>query len=210
MIRILVFSFLLFLIPFSDALAQKKKIKTVSIGKQKWMAENLDVAKFQNGDVIPKAKSDAEWISAGENKQPAWCIDPLSSYSGSYGRLYNWYAVNDQRKICPKGYHVATDSDWTNLAMFFGGEEVAGEKIKSNGWSEDRNITNKSNFKAYPGAVRIKDGVFTPTKCCTSWWSSTADNENFAFYRSLSSGSTALNHHVSNKANGFYVRCVKD
>ena len=110
--------------------------KTVTIGNQVWMKENLNVSTFRNGDPIPEAKTAEEWQAAGTEKQPAWCYYDNDPKNGvKYGKLYNWYAVNDSRGLAPSGYHVPTDLEWTVLADFLGGESVAGGKVKSaNGW----------------------------------------------------------------------------
>jgi uncharacterized protein (TIGR02145 family) len=105
--------------------------QTVTIGTQTWMTKNLDVATFRNGDAIPEAKTNEEWVAAGENKQPAWCYyenDPMNGTN--YGKLYNWYAVNDKRGLAPAGCHVPTDQEWTVLSTFLGGEESAEKKMK--------------------------------------------------------------------------------
>ncbi len=111
-------------------------IKTVTIGTQVWMTKNLDVAKFRNGDLIPEAKTNEEWDEAGRNRKPAWCYynnDPANG--AKYGKLYNWYAVNDHRGLAPEGYHIPSDKDWEVLSDYLGGVDVAGKKIKSNiGW----------------------------------------------------------------------------
>lgn len=109
--------------------------QTVTIGTQVWMTKNLDVAKFRNGDPIPEAKTDEEWKKAGENKQPAWCYYDNNPANGvKYGKLYNWYAVNDPRGIAPVGYHVPTDAEWTKLEDLLGSD--AGKKMKSaTGWN---------------------------------------------------------------------------
>jgi uncharacterized protein (TIGR02145 family) len=112
--------------------------QTVTIGTQVWMTKNLDVDHFRNGDPIPQAKTDEEWKRAGENKQPAWCYydnDPANGVK--YGKLYNWYAVNDQRGLAPGGYHVPSDEEWTVLTDYLGGSDIAGKKMKSkSGWSD--------------------------------------------------------------------------
>jgi uncharacterized protein (TIGR02145 family) len=112
--------------------------QTVTIGTQVWMTKNLDVDHFRNGDAIPQAKTDEEWKRAGENKQPAWCYynnDPANGVK--YGKLYNWYAVNDQRGLAPAGYHVPSDEEWTILSDYLGGSDIAGKKMKSkSGWSD--------------------------------------------------------------------------
>ena len=103
----------------------------VSIGTQIWMSKNLDVSTFRNGDTIPEAKTNEEWKAADDNKQAAWCYYDNKAANGTkYGKLYNWYAVNDERGLAPVGWHVPTDQEWTVLSTFLGGEDVAGEKIK--------------------------------------------------------------------------------
>ncbi len=105
--------------------------QSVTIGTQTWTTLNLDVAIFRNGDAIPQAKTDEEWKAAGENKQAAWCYYDNDPKNGAkYGKLYNWYAVNDARGIAPMGWHVPTDQEWTVLSTFLGGEDVAGKKMK--------------------------------------------------------------------------------
>ena len=113
------------------------QIQTVTIGTQVWMTKNLDVSTFRNGDGIPQAKTDEEWEAAGDNKQPAWCYYENNAANGTkYGKLYNWYAVNDARGLAPAGYHIPTDEEWTVLSTFLGGEDVAGKKMKStSGWN---------------------------------------------------------------------------
>jgi hypothetical protein len=111
--------------------------QTVTIGTQVWMTKNLDVATFRNGDPIPEAKTKEEWTKAGQNKQPAWCYYDNDPANGAkYGKLYNWFAVNDPRGLAPIGYHVPTDPEWTKLTDFLGGIGVAGAKMKSkSGWN---------------------------------------------------------------------------
>jgi uncharacterized protein (TIGR02145 family) len=109
--------------------------QTVTIGTQVWMTKNLDVTKFRNGDPIPEANTVEEWVKAGENKQPAWCYYENNPANGTkYGKLYNWYAVNDPRGLAPVGYHVPSDAEWTRLKDFLGSD--AGKKIKNtSGWN---------------------------------------------------------------------------
>jgi uncharacterized protein (TIGR02145 family) len=104
--------------------------QTVTIGTQVWMTKNLNVDKFRNGDSIPQAKTDEEWKKAGENGQPAWCYYDNNPANGAkYGKLYNFYAVNDSRGLAPKGYHIPTDAEWTTLIDYLGSD--AGKKMKS-------------------------------------------------------------------------------
>ena len=112
---------------------------------QIWTTDNLDVSTFRNGDAIPEAKTEAEWKEAGMNAQPAWCYYENDAANGKkYGKLYNWFAVNDARGLAPQGWHVPSDEEWTKLCDHLGGRHVAGEKMKSTtGWDDDGNGTNE-------------------------------------------------------------------
>jgi uncharacterized protein (TIGR02145 family) len=119
---------------FKDA-RDGKVYKTVKIGEQIWMAKNLNVEKFRNGDPILEAKTNDEWKTAAENKQPAWCYYENDPANGAkYGKLYNWYAVSDSRGIAPVGYHIPSYAEWTKLTDYLGSD--AGTKMKSkSGWN---------------------------------------------------------------------------
>ena len=141
--------------------------QTVTIGNQVWMTKNLDVSTFRNGDPIPEAKTEEEWYLAGENGEPAWSYYENDPANGEkYGKLYNWYAVNDPRGLAPVGYHVPSDSEWTDLIAFLGGEDLAGSKMKTPlGWDDNSpetndpwEGTNESGFSALPGGSRTTVG----------------------------------------------------
>ena len=121
--------------PVIPVVDNKGPIKGVAIGTQVWTTKNLDVATFRNGDAIPQAKTNEEWKAAGENKQPAWCYYDNKVANGTkYGKLYNWYAVNDYRGLAPAGWHVPTDAEWKVLIKSLGDD--TGKKMKSTlGWS---------------------------------------------------------------------------
>jgi len=186
--------------------------QTVTIGTQTWTATNLDLATFRNGDAIPEAKTDEEWEAAGDNKQPAWCYYDNDPKNGTkYGKLYNWYAVNDARGLAPAGYHIPTDEEWTVLSTFLGGKDVAGKKMKStSGWNDDGNGTNSSGFSGLPGGYRNSSGNFGSVGKFGSWWSASENFESNAWLRVLSYGSSSLSRYGYNKSNGFSVRCVRD
>ena len=114
--------------------------KSVTVGSQIWSTENLNVAKFRNGDAIPEAKTDEEWQQASANEYPAWCYyNNNKKNAKKYGKLYNWYAVNDPRGLAPEGWHIPSNDDWEGLIYFLGGYEMAGLKIKSTkGWNEKK------------------------------------------------------------------------
>jgi uncharacterized protein (TIGR02145 family) len=180
----------------------------VTIGKQVWMAENLNVDKFRNGNPIPEAKTKEEWEKAGENEQPAWCYYDNDPANGAkYGKLYNWYAVNDSRGLAPNGYHIPTDAEWTILEEYLG--EGAGSKMKSTiGWNDNGNGTNSSGFSGLPGGSRYYNGPFGEFGNLGYWWSSTEKYNYDAWTRILNYNDVVSYDHL--KKNGFSVRCLRD
>ncbi len=121
-------------------------IKTVTIGTQVWMLENLNVSTFKNGVAIPEVQDKDAWNKASKNHQPAWCYYDNDPKNGAkYGKLYNWYAVIDTSGLCPQGWHVPSDADWEILITYLGGKDVAGAKMKAksgwNKWVEQNEIT---------------------------------------------------------------------
>lgn len=185
--------------------------QTVTIGTQVWMTKNLDVAKFKNGDPIPEAKTNEEWVKAGENKQPSWSYYDNDPANGAqYGKLYNWYAVKDPRGLAPEGYHVPTDAEWTQLSDYLGGEDVAGKKMKStSGWLKNGNGSNESGFNGLPGGYRSDDGAYY-IGFGGVWWSSTEDYADDAWDRYLSGDSGDLGRGDGERRGGFSVRCLRD
>ncbi len=189
-----------------------KSINEVKIGKQTWMAENLNVDKFRNGDPIQDAKTAEEWLKAGENGEPAWCYynnDPANGQK--YGKLYNWYAVNDKRGLAPNGYHIPSYAEWTSLLTFIGAEW--GKKMKSkNGWEKNGNGWDSIGFSGFPGGFRENDdGLFYGIGNCGFWWSSTEDEDDTdeSYILSLEEGDDVWRYSL-NKTSGFSVRCLRD
>jgi len=190
--------------------------QTVTIGNQVWMTKNLNVDKFRNGDPILVVKTDEEWLKAGENKQPAWCYynnDPANGEK--YGKLYNWYAVNDPRGLAPIGYHIPSDDEWTTLVGFLGRDGKAGNEMKSkNGWSSEGNGTNSSGFSGLPGGSRSSydgNGRFESVGESGNWWSSTESRPTInAWKTGLYSGSVGVGSSSVNQEEGNSVRCIKD
>jgi uncharacterized protein (TIGR02145 family) len=189
-----------------------KVYKTVVIGTQTWMAENLNVATFRNGDPIPEEQYDVKWIRAREFAKPAWCYYNKDTTKGRiYGKLYSWAAVSDPRGLAPEGWHIPTDEDWTILSDYLGGDEVAGKKMKSNnGWLENGNGTNTCGFLGLPGGGRFGNGEFNNFGYYGWWWSSSENyltlqwkDDSLDFNRNLRSGQWLMIY-------GLSVRCVKD
>jgi uncharacterized protein (TIGR02145 family) len=185
--------------------------KTVTIGSQVWMSQNLDVDKFQNGDTIPRARTDFEWARAGKLKQPAWCYYNNDSVNGKkYGRIYNWYAINDKRGLAPAGWHVPSQADWTSLANQLGGERVAGAKIRFTGEKKNEN-TNESGFTGLLSGFRAIDGRFLNYGIAGYWWSSTESSPVTGWCYTISYFGSSLNaDRLGYKQMGFYVRFVKE
>ncbi len=214
----------------SSFLANLFTKEKVIIGNQIWMMKNLDVDKFRNGDPIPKAGYDIAWVEAFDNEQPAWCYyDDNTKNEERYGKLYNWYAVNDPRGLAPEGWHVPSDAEWTQLTNYLGGHELADKKMKStSGWRGiRRNIynlkfegyeyggTNKSGFNALPGGERLRP-PFLGIGISSGWWSSTEFNAHDARFRIIGDTFLAFRKdgrdglHESRKEFGKYVRCLSD
>jgi uncharacterized protein (TIGR02145 family) len=144
----------------SNSTQMKNSNKSITIGSKSWMINNLDVVNFRNGDPIPQAKTDEEWELAAKNKQPAWCYlenDPLNGQK--YGVLYNGYALIDSRGIAPKGWHIPTLDEFTNMISYLGGESVAGGKLKStNGWANNDYQRINGNGSNSSGFSELKNG----------------------------------------------------
>ncbi len=184
----------------------------VTIGTQVWITKNLDVSYFRNGDPIPHAKTDEEWIRAGEAQRPAWCYYENDQANGAkYGKLYNWYAANDKRGLAPVGYHIPTSEEWNMLTDYLGGESKAGAKMKSkNGWYNNGNGTNSNGFSALPGGCRSDDGSFNSIGLYSAWWCFTGNLTDVGGGLTLNyANSGVLRAHWSS-GSGFFVRCLRD
>lgn len=196
---------------------------TVLIGEQCWFAENLRNENYENGDAIPSGLSGSEWASTSSGAVAVYgesegcdhyspdidACDPLQSLD-EYGRLYNWYAVEDARSLCPSDWHVPADGEWTVLTDFLGGEGVAGGQMRSTyGWNSGGHGTNSSGFSGLPGGNRVTGGDFGSGGSGGGWWSSSL-NEAEAWYRGLSSGAGNVTSYDVNLQYGLSVRCILD
>ena len=181
------------------------------------MAENLNVAHYQNGDPIPRISKDSEWSAL---KSGAYC-NYENDYKKSiiYGKLYNWYAVNDNRKLAPAGWHVPTDEEWNELETYLGRGKATGheaDQLKEKGtshWdSPNEGATNKFGFTALPGGYG--QGHFNHIGNSAYFWTSIADTLPnkvvSARFRKLSEGIPKIEHGNLNAGLGYSVRCVKD
>jgi len=192
--------------------------KTIILGDQVWMAENLRAAVFNDGTPIELVTVDSVWC---EFPSPAFCWqdNDRQAYKDSYGAIYNWHAVNTGM-LCPVGWHVPSEEEWTTLTEFLGGQDIAGKKMKdasglhwADSYEKVLRPTNESGFTALPGSSRgctweDQDSFGSLGYDC-SLWSSTEDG-NWAVRFFIQAGSNALFNESNNKSLGSYIRCVKD
>jgi len=185
----------------------------VSIGCATWMTKNLDVSTYRNGDPIPKLSNGAAWIA---DTLGAYCYfnNDSTTYAAVYGKLYNWYAVNNPKGLAPEGWHIASDFEWTTLVNTLGGVQVAGammKKISTSVWDEPNlGATNLSNFSALPGGYRGIQSGFNVEGQYGYWWTSTAGDATIAWSRHLNYNDTFIGAAGANMHLGYSVRCVKD
>ena len=188
--------------------------KTFALLNKIWMAENLNVSHYRNGDAIPEARSAADWDRYAESKTGCWCYYDFNALNGrTYGKLYNWYAVNDPRGLAPAGWHIPRDVEWlvfTNIPVE--GERPAIAMKSTSGWGEARDEcsgNNHTGFNGLPGGSReVAD--FNGIRLIGHWWCSTESELNFARIRSLACTSDDLWLHACLKQCGNSVRCVRD
>jgi uncharacterized protein (TIGR02145 family) len=187
----------------------------VTIGPQTWMAENLKVSHYRNGEIIPMISIASSWIG---NSAGAYCYynNDVTTVS-KYGYLYNWFGATDNRKICPLGWHLPTDNEWEFLINYLGGESVAGGKMKAKGitdWtSPNTGADNTSGFNASPSGYRSNsNGSFLSGKSNAYFWSSneyslspTSANTSYLYYLNMYASKSSLP-----KGSGASIRCVKD
>jgi uncharacterized protein (TIGR02145 family) len=199
---------------------------TVTIGTQVWMVENLRVTTYRNGDQISLVTDGTQW---GKATAGAYCnYNNDINYVSSYGHLYNWYAVNDNRKIAPNGWHVPNDAEWATLFKYledngyaYGGSggDITKSMAAKSGWTtntiagntgNDQATNNSCGFTALPGGSRLNNGTFTGILNYGYWWSSTDGGKGLAhsfdvFYDFA--GVHGSNDYIED---GFSVRCLKD
>ncbi len=185
--------------------------RTVQIGEQCWMAENLKVTHYRNGDQIPEVTDSLAWIRL----TGAHCsYNNDTTYVATYGRLYNWYAVSDSRNLAPAGWHVPSDGEWQTLVDYLGGDAVAGGKLKESGtshWqSPNTGATNESGFTALPGGYRFYTAHFNFLGSQAIFWSSTEIGPDYAWYRILGYFYLQVTRDDLLWRCGMSVRCVKD
>ena len=183
---------------------------TITIGTQEWMAENLRTSKYNDGSNIPHVSDNTSWENLTTG---AYCwYDNDQAYEIPFGKLYNWFAVNNANGLCPDGWHIPDDSEWSTLVNFLGGASSAGGAMKATGFKhwEFQNIgaTNSSGFSGLPG-IRDTDGDFPFQGFLGYWWSATDAGSN-AGDMGLFYDSAGVNQASDDKNYGFWVRCLKN
>lgn len=183
----------------------------VTIGSQVWIASNLKTTRYNDGTTIPLVSDNTAWSNLSSPGY-CWYNNDAASNKSIYGALYNWYTVNSN-KLCPTGWHVPSDAEWTVLTTYLGGEDVAGGKLKETGtihWTTpNTGATNSSGFTALPGGCRYVYGTFFYIGNNGYWWSST-ESSTLAWFRYLTYGSSLADYYDAGKRTGFSVRCVKN
>jgi hypothetical protein len=198
-------------------------LPSVTIGAQVWTNQNLSLARYRNGEIIPQVTDPTQWtfLTTG-----AWCWynNDSANYAATYGRLYNWYAVNDPRGLAPQGYHMPSDGEWNKLVKYLDAgadttchgcaqSSIAGGAMKSTtGWNApNTGATNSSGFAGLPAGYRGSDGTFYNIGNIGYWWSSTEYDNTSVWYRFMYYNiSNVYRVPTSSKSFGYSVRCVKD
>jgi uncharacterized protein (TIGR02145 family) len=188
---------------------------TVQIGTQCWTQSNLKVSKYRNGDSIPNITDNTQWSQTNTSSTGAWCNYNNDANNGTtYGKLYNWYSVNDTRGLCPTGWHVPSDAEWTTVTTHLGGTSVAGGAMKSTtGWNApNTGATNSSGFTGLPGMSRDFVGDFSYVSNYGYWWScSDAGIGNaWAWCRTLFNHLADMGRNIGPFRHGYSVRCISD
>ena len=211
--------------------------ETVQIGEQCWFAENLRAENYRNGDSIPSSVSNSVWQETDEGSVSVFgesmdceewapfidACDPSVSL-GTYGRLYNWYAVNDDRGLCASGWHVPSDAEWISLELGLGmlpeesiltddyrGMDQGTQLKLDDGWDASETAgTNSSNFSGLPGGYRSVSGLFWDAGRNGYFWSATIQGIDQAYFRNLTYDRAGVYRAATNAEYGFSVRCIKD
>lgn len=184
----------------------------VQIGEQVWLAEDLKTTRFNDGELIPLVPGHSVWVGIST---PAYCWYGNDSVKFSFprGKLYNWYAVSTG-KICPIGWHVPSNQEWTALSRFLGGDSIAGGKLKTPGtifWRiPNKGATNSTGFSSFPGGYRNGSGIFLYGTIFNNWWSSDEITSEAASGWYVYHAETVLYHQITLKMFGYSVRCIKN
>ena len=184
--------------------------QTITVGGQVWMLENLRTTRYNDGTVIPTGLSNTDWSNTSSGAYAIY--DDNSSNNTTYGKLYNWYAVNTG-KLAPTGWHVATRAEYNTLIDNLGGSGVAGGKmkLKSSLWdTPNTGVTDQSSFNGLPGGYRGMGGGYSLLGKTGYWWANTERNSTQGDYTSLDNDFASVGGNGATKTFGYSVRCIKD
>ena len=224
----IIYGFILFGFIGLDACSDKPEVKepfvketytykTVVIGTQEWMAENLRNNTYCDGEPIEEVKDATAWINLKTSAFVYFKNDKVNNIG--LGKIYNWYAASDPRNICPCGWHVPSQKEWQVLVDYLGGAAVAGAALKATGtlpektglWNTPNLATNSSGFGGVPNPYRAGDGDFNLGGDTASWWSSKDDKPTTAVNFVLINSKESVNLSGDTKKQlGSCVRCIKD
>jgi len=197
-----------FVYELAEKIENTSRTKKGAIGQQVWTTENLNTDRFRNGDLIAEAKTTEEWEKAAKNGQPAWCYYDNRM---QYGKLYNWYAVNDPRGLAPKGWHIPSQQEVEVLVNFLGGKDEAGKKMKTtNLWITESGNNNSSGFSAMPGGFRSSEGRFWNAHHVVEFWTTSLSSDEIRPVIKFKLGTGPFGYYLAFFGDGCYVRCVKN
>jgi uncharacterized protein (TIGR02145 family) len=200
-------------ITYGEMIDQEGNVyKTVMIGNKEWMAENLNTSLYRNGNEIQTGLAPANWQTSVSG---AWqYYNQEEIHECPHGKMYNWYAVNDARGLCPAGWHVPTEADWSGLEIALGGQLVAGNKMKATGtvyWlGGNAGATNESGFSALGSGFYYFYGSFEGLTQGVNFWSATSFDASSAWVRTISFDMPNLALSIYPKNSAFHIRCVRD
>lgn len=186
---------------------------SVLIASKIWTRKNLTVSRYRNGDIIPEVSDPSAWASLTTG---AWCWyqNDSATYAAIYGRLYNWYAVNDPRGLAPAGWHIPSDAEWFALSDHLGGFTQAGGKVKLTGtqyWvSPNEAADNSSGFSALPAGYRSNAGIYHAAGHFGYWWTTTETSAERVWIRHPNFYNGAFHRDNAYKGGAYSVRCVRD
>jgi uncharacterized protein (TIGR02145 family) len=185
---------------------------TIKIGTQTWTVENLKVTRYRNGDLMPNITGNLLWEMQTTGAYSSY--DNNTKNLATYGGLYNWYAVKDNRGLAPTGWHIPTEAEWTTLRTYLGTFSNPGGKMKETDtlhWlTPNTGATNESGFNGLPGGLRFDVGGYEGIREQANFWTATEQNTNLAYYSNLMYNTTNLTITSFGKTCGFSVRCVKN
>ena len=192
--------------------------KTITIGNQEWMAENLKTTTYRDGtDIDFPDTDDIAWENNTDGAY-SWHSNDIAN-KDTYGALYNWYAATSSSGLCPEDWHVPSDEEGQTLVDYLGGDDIAGGSLKATQtdpephprWNAPNNgATDCSGFSAFPGGLRRSNGTFREIGLYGAWWSTTDDVEEDAWHRSIYHLETRVYHFGYGEGSGMSVRCVRD